>query len=40
MNLVGRAEFDASCARLEETRTRLKALEERLEERLEELAQG
>ena len=32
MNLVGRAEFDASCARLEETRARLRVLEERLDQ--------
>jgi BMFP domain-containing protein YqiC len=36
MNLVGRAEFEASCARLDEARARLKALEERLDR----LAQG
>jgi hypothetical protein len=36
MNLVGRAEFDAGCARLEETRARLKALEQRLDQ----LSQG
>jgi ubiquinone biosynthesis accessory factor UbiK len=36
MNLVGRAEFDAGCARLEETRARLEALEERLDQ----LSQG
>ena len=31
MNLVGREEFDAKCAQLEETRARLEALESRLE---------
>lgn len=31
MNLVGREEFDAKCAQLEETRSRLQALEERLD---------
>ncbi len=30
MNLVGREEFDAKCAQLEETRARLEALEARL----------
>jgi BMFP domain-containing protein YqiC len=32
MNLVGREEFDAKCAQLEEARTRLEALEARLAE--------
>jgi BMFP domain-containing protein YqiC len=32
MNLVGREEYDAQCAVLEETRTRLEALEKRLDE--------
>ena len=32
MNLVGREEYDAQCAVLEETRTRLEALENRLDE--------
>ena len=32
MNLVGREEFDAKCAELEETRARLEAIEQRLEE--------
>ena len=32
MNLVGREEFDAKCAQLEETRSRLEALEARLAE--------
>ena len=31
MNLVGREEYEAQCAMLEETREKLKALEERLE---------
>lgn len=31
MNLVGREEYEAQCAVLEETREKLKALEERLE---------
>ena len=31
MNLVGREEYDAQCAVLEETRTRLEALENRLD---------
>ncbi len=30
MNLVGREEYDAQCAILEETRAKLEALEERL----------
>ena len=32
MNLVGREEYDAQCAVLEETRARLEALENRLDE--------
>lgn len=32
MNLVGREEYDAQCAVLEETRVRLEALEKRLDE--------
>ena len=32
MNLVGREEFDAKCAQLEETRVRLEALAQRLDE--------
>ena len=32
MNLVGRDEYDAQCTVLEETRTRLEALEKRLDE--------
>jgi len=32
MNLVGREEYDAQCAVLEETRARLEALENRLAE--------
>lgn len=32
MNLVGREEYDAQCARLEELRERLQALETRLDE--------
>jgi len=32
MNLVGREEYDAQCAVLEETRTKLEALEKRLDE--------
>jgi BMFP domain-containing protein YqiC len=32
MNLVGREEYDAQCAVLEETRAKLKALENRLDE--------
>ena len=32
MNLVGREEFDAKCAQLEETRARLQALEQRLDQ--------
>jgi ubiquinone biosynthesis accessory factor UbiK len=36
MNLVGREEFDAKCAQLEETRAQLRALEQRLDQ----LSQG
>lgn len=32
MNLVGREEYDAQCAILEQTRTKLQELEKRLEE--------
>lgn len=32
MNLVGREEFDAQCAVLKETREKLEALEQRLQE--------
>ena len=32
MNLVGREEYDAQCARLEELREKLQALEARLDE--------
>jgi BMFP domain-containing protein YqiC len=32
MNLVGREEFDAKCAQLEEIRARLEALAQRLDE--------
>jgi BMFP domain-containing protein YqiC len=32
MNLVGREEYDAQCAVLEETRAKLKALEKRLDD--------
>jgi len=32
MNLVGREEYDTQCSILEETRAKLKALENRLEE--------
>jgi BMFP domain-containing protein YqiC len=32
MNLVGREEYDAQCAVLEDTRARLEALENRLDE--------
>ena len=32
MNLVGREEYDAQCAVLEETRVKLEALEKRLDE--------
>ena len=33
MNLVGREEFDRQCAVLEETRQKLEALQQRLDER-------
>lgn len=32
MNLVGREEYDAQCAVLEETRAKLKSLEQKLDE--------
>lgn len=35
MNLVGREEFDASCEQLAEARSKLRTLEERLEQLLQ-----